>query len=859
MNIGGMSMNNNPGKKVALIMIMALILTPLLWLQGESIAFAATPTFTDTKVEIIGDDETYQLGIKDMVAGSTYKWSSSNTKVARVSSKGLVTTVGKGTANIRCKITYPNKKTKTITSKITVVIPATKVKINNATEVNGAHIMQIGDTYNFNRDIVPTNSSDKTYWSLGGGDKSCIVITNSSSGIVRAEKPGKVILVATAARTATDTDAAKSIVNDAIIIEVVGLSATVGSVDIVDSTVIKAIFDSPIDERTVIGQNNTLLDSIDISPKKNIKGVYAAEPGALTAQLSTDKKTLTITSANRFEGEYGISFTDKIKTIGGTSIDDYYKQISYVDNVSPELSEIKLDESGLIVEIVFNEAIDFSGLKVAGGGFMPGSSTTPADPRTVSILNNKNNYIPSEDMKSLRINLSNIAYTDFKKQLTVTISGIKDLSGNLPKNYTIPVFFMADNTPKPQAKLLMVERTAYNTLTATFDKSIESGGYARIDNGISMMGIVNEKDQKKVHYTMNDSDALKTGIQNVSISNWRSFNVDPKDTSAYQQHVRPVPFDVDKSSPYLVDDEFDPVTGILTLTYNKDVTLFSTTGFFDASLITVTDEIRPNNSITYTMMTSDDPKVIKLKLGNITMLGSYTFTLGQFFVRDSFRNYAIARTITINNVNGVDLELPGPYLIQQSPTNPSEIYLEFADRLDPTSAQDIRNYLIPGVTILSARLYKNMAIDGATVILTIADGSITLTMERPVIINGVTSYGGTYAPITDFERLVLLKDNTKPFFIQPVVFDSVKTNEIRLTFSEEITGSMVVKVTQTGSFNYEIGNIVTIDGNNVVITLNSSPLRNSYLRIDIIDNKIMDLSGNQSAPMNPSQGVYAAY
>ncbi|TAH73838.1 MAG: hypothetical protein EWM47_02210 [Anaerolineaceae bacterium] len=852
-------MKNHPGKKAVIIMLMVLILTPILWLQDETVAYAATPTFTETKVEIIGEDETYQLDIKDKVAGSTYKWSSSNTKVARVSSKGLVTTVGKGSANIRCIITYPNKKTKTLTSKVTVIIPATKVKINNATEVNGAHIINVGDTYNFNRDIFPAGSSDKTYWSLGGGDKSSIVITNSSSGIIRADKPGKVILVATAARTATEADAAKSIVNDAIIIEVVGLSATVGSVDIVGSTEIKAVFDSPIDERTVIGQNSVLLDNIGISPKKNIKGVYAADPGKLTARLSDDKKTLIITSSNRFEGEYGINFTNSIKTTGGISIDEYYKQISYVDDVPPEYVGTRLDETGMTINILFNEAIDFSGLKVAGGGRVAGLYNAPADPMTVSILNNKNNYMPSEDKKSLTINLSNIAYTDFLKSLTVTLSGIKDMSGNAPKNYTIPIIFTVDNTPKPMAKLLTVERTAYSTLTATFDRSIEFGGYATIGNGSSMIGIVDDKDLKKVHFTMYDVDALKTGTQTVTLTSWRSINADPKDTSSYQQHKRTVRFDVEKSNPILLTDEFDPETNILTLTYNRDVSLSSNTGIFNATLVTVSGERWPNNNITYTNLVSENPKVVKLQMGNMTLLGSYTFTLDQNFARDSFRNNALPRTITINNSSGANLELPGPLIITQSSTNPSQIFLEFMDRLDEASAQDVRNYSIPGVTILSAKLEKNTNSQGAIVVLTIADGSITLTMERPVRINGVKSYSGTYAPITDFERMVELKDNAKPYYIGPPVYDKNKINEIRLSFSEEIMGSMIVRVTQMGTYNYEFTNTVTISGTNAVITLNGMPDKNAFLRIEVLDNKIVDLSGNQCAPMNTSLGVVAAY
>ena len=838
-------MKNISGKKIALIMVLALVLTPVFWLQGETIAMAAAPAFKETKVEIVGGDETYQLDIKNKVEGSKYKWSSTNTKVARVSSAGIVTSVGKGSAKIRCIITYPNKKTKTITSNITVVIPATKVSINNATEVNGAHILKLGETYNFNRDIVPSNSSDKTYWSLGGGDLGCVQITNSSSGIVKANKVGKVILVATAAKTATEADAAKSVINDAIIIEVVAPTASVGYAEIVGSTEIKVVFDSPIDERSVIGPKNTLLDSIIISLKKNIKGVMASDPGNITAQLSSDKMTLIITSTNRFEGEYGISFSNKIKTVDGVAIKDYSKQISYVDNVPPEVISVSMDDSGVVDTILFNEAINFSDFKVHNAGILPGSSTTAIDPKTKSILENENNYIPSEDKKSLSINLSNIAYTDFNKILTVTFSGIKDMSGNTPKNYTMPVVLQTDNTPKSQAKLIKVERTAYNNLTATFDRSISFAGYASINNGSLMMGTIDEKNQKLVHYTINEADSKRTGTQIVSISSWQGYNVDPKDTTSYIPQKMSVGFDVDTTSPNLITYEFDPETSVLSLIYNKEVILSSNTGIFNADLVTITDDIRPNNNIAYVRIASENPKEIKLQMSNMTLFGKYTFTMDQFFVSDSFKNYSIPRTITVNYSAGANVELPGPYMIHQSKTNLGQVYLEFSNKLDVASAQDIRNYSISGVIIKSARVEMNTK-TGATVVLTVEDGSIDITLERQLKISDVKSYEGT--PIAESTNVILLNENKRPSYMEPPVFN--KGKDITLNFSENITGSMVVKVTQMGSYVYEIDNVVTVSGTNVIITLSSSPINNSHLKIDIIANKIADSNGNQSAPMN---------
>lgn len=850
-------MKKNPGKKAAFIMLLVLLLTPLFWLQSETVVLAATPSFKEKEVEIIGEGETYQLDIINKVDGSKYKWSSSNTKVARVSSKGLVTAVGKGSATIRCVITYSNKKTKTLKCKVKVIIPATKIKINNAVEVNGAHILKIGETYNFNRDIVPANSSDKTYWSIEKGD--CIEMVNSSSGIVKAVKPGKAVLKATAARTATQEDAMKSTVNDAVIIEVVTPSASVTSAEIVDSGQIKVIFDSPIDPNTVIGTNNTLHENIAITLKSNIKGVMAADPGKLTAELSNDKKTLIINASNRFEGEYGINFSSNIKTTDGIPITEYYKLMKYADNVPPAIKDYVLDDSGVIITILFTEPVDFTGLKVSNASAIPGQSSTTIDQVTASILNNRSNYIPSEDKRSLTINLSNIAYTDFNKIFSVAISGIKDMSGNPPANSYLIASLRTDNTPKPQARLINVVRSGYYTLTATFNRSIQFGGSATITNGSYMVGIVDEKDPKKVNYTMTEADAAKTGIQTVTLTGWNAYNVNPNDMTSYQQHTRTVSFDVDRTNPVLLKYEYDAQTGILTLTYNKEVVLSSNAGAFNATLTTINDEIKPGNNITYTKLTSDDPKVLKLQLGNMTVYGSYTFTLDKTFVTDNFRNYGLERTITISTTDGVNLELPGPYLITQSSTNLSEIYLEFAQMLDVPSATNVANYTIPGVPITSARVAKNTKDEGATVVLTVAEGSIEISLERPIKISGVKSYSGTYGPISDYTTTVYLKDNKKPYFIQ-TVFNKNQLNEVRLKFSEEITGTMVVRVIhQSGSYSYEIPSTVTISGTDVVISLGSTPERNALLRIEILDNKIKDVNGNETAPMNSQLMVVAAY
>ena len=121
---------------LAMALSFIFMLTVLLLnIDTDIVSAATTPSFEQTKIELVGEGSTYQLAIKNKIDKSTYSWSSSNTSIAKVNKNGLVTAVGKGTAKITCKVTYPSgktTKTKTLTCSVTVTVPATNVKINNA-------------------------------------------------------------------------------------------------------------------------------------------------------------------------------------------------------------------------------------------------------------------------------------------------------------------------------------------------------------------------------------------------------------------------------------------------------------------------------------------------------------------------------------------------------------------------------------------------------------------------------------------------------------------------------------------------------------------------------------------------------
>ncbi len=849
-------------KRNLALFLAAMLLVPVFW-SGNIVAAsaAASPELSKTKLEFKDIGEKYDLNIKNKVAKSKYSWTTTNKAVATVASNGLVTAVGKGTASIRCKITYSNKKTKLLSCSVTVTVavPANGISITNAPLKDGAFQLTIGNSHDFETALTPVGTTDTTYWYIDGGDQECIRIDDAQAGKVTAMKAGKVSLRVRACKSATKEAAALSGIDTTVIIEVVAPTATVKTAEITNSNQITVVFDSPIQQSTVIGTNSKLTDNITITPLMNTKKVMSNDPGTLSPSLSTDLKTLTITSANLLEGEYRISISSGVKTDKGVALADFIKNMSYVDAIPPYITGVAPDDSGVIVTITFSEPIDFTNFKVSDAQ-LTSSSSEPANSLTIGILNNKFNYIISQDKKSLRVDLSGIAANDFGKAFSVIISGIKDFSGNVPTNAYLIANMFTDKSLKPQAQLMTVERTSYLTLTATFNRGVQIGGILQIDGGSMIPGIVDVTDNKKVNYTMTEYDAKLTGIRNVSLSGWKSYNVVATDTTGLMPVTRAVNFEVDRTVPILNGYEFDNTTSILTMKYNEEVSLSLVTGAFTARLVTPSQYITNDNNIMYTNVTHNEGKnIIKLKLTNMNVLGFYSFELKQGFVTDNFKNLSGGSTVTINNSNG-GTELPGPFRVSQSETNPNQIILEFANMLDVASAQNVNNYSITGVTLVSAVIMNNSN-TGATVYLNVLDGTIDVSVERQLKISGVMGSNGSYSAITSFTKSVVLKDNKKPILLGDPEFDRNVRNVVKLNFNEEIKGSLTVSVTQitNSSTSVPITNTVTISDKVARINLSTVPPNGSWLRIDIVSNNLTDMSGNPVTFPSNTLGIGVYY
>ncbi|HKL98880.1 MAG TPA: Ig-like domain-containing protein [Mobilitalea sp.] len=871
-------------RRIGFLLICGFLL-PLFWNQSSSIAEAATPTFMEEEIEISGIGEEYPLEILNKKDKSKYKWTSLDKSIAKVSSKGLITTVDKGSTRIKCKITYSSGKVKNLYCKVKVYIPASDIEINNATEKNGAHIMRVGERYNFNRTLTPDNSSDMTYWSLDASvnmaNPDAVRIDNSSNGTVTALRRGKIRLVATAVKASFDEEEMESYVKDAIIIEVIGSSAEVASAKILNAKTIKVEFGTAVRESTVINSSGNLSSNIMVTKLDDSSGITAKDPGTLTASLSGNLMTLTITASNYFQGSYGITFSDKILTSSGIALyEDYFKldysdgssyddydDINYddtyyddtyyddtvIDTGAPRVASTVLDDNGMTTLITFSEKMDFSKFEIVDAKIVSSSNTVQAS--TINFLKSKSRYSFGSDGKTILINMSGISSEDYDKAFAVTISGATDTSGNKLDKDNFTVVIRTETTSREQARPISVVRSAYNTITATFSRSIRTPGYATINNGGYYYGEVDPDNNKQVDYKISDYDATLSGTQSVSIGHWDSYNVIAGDTYANQLYRFTVFFMTEKVKPVLISYDFNPELSILTLKYSENVSMFSPSGYFN---YTMDSYQRDNNRgiLNYSEASTVD-NVVEITLKNLTLFGDYTFVLPEGFVLDDYHNQSNSSSITIYNVNNMEgaNKLAEPYSIYQSDVNHSLIYVKFADRLDVTTALDISNYYISSATIEDIKLINNTS-DGATIQITLTKGSITSTGDRKISISNIKGYNGSASEMAAYTPQINLKENIDPF-LKNIIYDSELKNVIILTFSEPIKGDMSVTV-QERTTGYFIGSTVTVSGDKVTITLGNIPSDGTYLQIIVHNNNITDLNGNESK-IDPVLSAFVNY
>ncbi|MBQ9120192.1 MAG: Ig-like domain-containing protein [Lachnospiraceae bacterium] len=189
---------NNKRKRAGrrLAYVLASLLLALAFLvpmaSAEVQAAAKTPKTTVSKKTLYlgNENATYQIRFKNLAKSAKVTYTTADKKIAKVSSKGVITAVAKGKTTITVKITQ-NKKT--YTSKIAVTVKKPYVWLSNKTTklVQGSDFQLIANPYGLVEPKLKYSSKNVLVAKIDaetgmiharGAGKTTITVTDKTSG-----------------------------------------------------------------------------------------------------------------------------------------------------------------------------------------------------------------------------------------------------------------------------------------------------------------------------------------------------------------------------------------------------------------------------------------------------------------------------------------------------------------------------------------------------------------------------------------------------------------------------------------------------------------------------------------------------
>lgn len=834
-------------KVLAFVLMLTFMISFGQLMSNQSVNAAKAPVLNKASKTIYEQGTTYQLRVKNKPKNAKFAWASSKESVATVNGQGLVTAKGKGATNITCKITYPDNTSIKLISKITVKITATDVLISNANKVGNAHYIELGESFDFNRALTPSNSSDKTYWVIKdeNGKETTEFATVNSQGVVKAIKVGndnKDVILKLEARTgATKAKAMDPLntVTDAINLVITGPTTYVTSVRQTESNVVTITFNRPISKSTVIDSKGSLTSAVKVEAKTSSNNIKANDLGTITPNLSADGLTLKLTTQNRWSGLYYINLTSAVTSTSGLSLESYSDDLNLTDNTPPQYVTTTVDGTGMYAHLRFSEEIDISKLSVLG-------VDTAVDSYTRTIIFDLSKYKLSEDKKTIIVDLSSLTYTDRNKAIAVKIAGIKDLSGIAMEPWPATVYLLTDTSTQPLANLKTITRTSKNTLTAEFDKEIEYPGTITINN-LTRQGIVDGSDKTKVNYQLYENELTNSSSLTVTVSGWKNYRANTYGASTSRAVNMAVALNVPQLvSSQLVTNAENGVTSYqLLLTYSKNIKLVSNSGYINVVYSNANSDVVPLFNVPYTATVTAD-NVVNLTLSSSVYQGKgiYRFSIGEYLVYDEYSNYNAAASISVTIDASSDTPYPAPTSVMQNVNNKNQIYVNFANKVDPVSACTVLNYSLGGTYPTDAIVYSNSDA-GATVVLTFSSGTIPYSTTYPITISNIKGFNGSY---TEMETYITYKDlieNAAPILNNTKLLDVIT---IQLTFTEDtgtVTGRANFTVYQNGTVvPLNTSNPYSYSGNTVTINLAQAVTTSGLYIMPNTSNSLMDIHGN---------------
>ncbi len=568
----------------------------------------------------------------------------------------------------------------------------------------------------------------------------------------------------------------------------------VADVKAINAVQLEVKFSTAVDAASIFNANGTLKAGVI-----TVATLDAVPAGDLTAELSEDGRTLTVTSSSKLEKRYDVK-TDLVKSVDKKVIPTNNTVVTVNDTVRPTFAGVSY-ESNSNATFSFSEPIEATTAQIA-------AALTVNGPTTVNVV--AGDITLSSDKKSFAVALPTAMTKD--QNYTFTFTGLKDFAGNLVTPNPISTTVVRQDADSVKPAVTAVATAGIGKVQVTFSEKVNVSAAALKVDGNAATTPTFKLDAGKTVMTVSSS-SLTAGVRSLEISGVKDLAGNTMDVT-----TKVVEVTADTTAPTFVSQSVKTVAGdqYLVVNYSEDVTVDNTKS--------ITGTVKGSDSVTKAitaitgaaLTTGEDGKSIEIKLPATT--GDYSLNLPAGLAVDKASLSAVAKTVTFNLGAAVDTVQPKVSSVVQ--TN-DKVVVTFDRAVTSATALNIANYEIEGVSspFEATAIFKD---NSKTVELTLKNDVITTTGDRNFTVQNVATDAGAVM-VTDVTSRTFV-ETVRPTAISAKV---INASTIEVTFSETIkdgsTAGADFDVFQGASTTALGESSEVISGKKVTITL-STPL-----------------------------------
>lgn len=589
----------------------------------------------------------------------------------------------------------------------------------------------------------------------------------------------------------------------------------VESVTAINAKQVEVKFSQSVDAKTL--KDDLSLDVIKVSA-----GNGAVNPSTIIQSLSEDGKTLTLTAANYFKGDYTVAVPfEVVKGSNGKFVAPVNQAISVSDTAAPVLSSASATVKSTtdhvkLITLTFNE-----------------------DVQTIdNVKINGINYVTSISGKTATVAVD----LDSTKTYDITVVNAVDAAGNLKDVQTGTLNVTVDSVAP---SIINVVATGENTLKVTVDKALDSdslvitGKVGTYVTDVVASAAVNPENKKEYVVTLKDAYLFKNGNSDtVTLRVVKDLLKDTLGNTNAADIVKTVVVNKDAVAPTITNVENTVTAGKVTgftVTYNEDVTSFDPT---KVSVVNSKGEILSYATLVSSASISvTDAKKVVFTFVNGVAADKYGFDFAEGLVTDkSLAKNKAAKNAFVVDVTNAATPIETTFTITNATASSNAVTVDFGTKVKATgtgSALNPASYQVNG-TVLPADTVINFVtnagvVDQSKVVITLPAGFVKASDAKAIFrVNGVQTLDNKVN--NSFIKEISVTDNTAP---EAKSFVATELNKVTVTYSEALkalaVGADVTDEIQLfdskGAQIAVTGSVVTADGK-LVLTVGDSSLVN---------------------------------